>query len=156
MKRLNITHRLAAIFCLLAVVLVVVGWRGISHLRELNAQMQKIVYDQAMQQSQGDFANDQQSFLLMLSGAGLIAVAFAIFTVMRLSREIAIRHRAEQSLRQAHEQLERRVEERTAELATANASLLEEVAERKRSQEELERTEMQLLHSAKRQPAGKA
>jgi len=128
MKRLNITHRLAAIFCLLAVVLVVVGWRGISHLRELNAQMQKIVYDQAMQQSQGDFANDQQSFLLMLSGAGLIAVAFAIFTVMRLSREIAIRHRAEQSLRQAHEQLEQRVLERTRELVAAQKVATQEAA----------------------------
>jgi PAS domain S-box-containing protein len=56
---------------------------------------------------------------------------------------------ADEALKKAHEELERRVEERTAMLAQTNAALQEEIAERKRSQEELERTEMQLLHSAK-------
>ncbi len=45
MRHSAITLRLATAFCLLAVVLLVVGWQGISHLRMLNAQMQKIVYD---------------------------------------------------------------------------------------------------------------
>ncbi len=56
---------------------------------------------------------------------------------------------ADEALKRAHEELELRVEERTAQLSRANASLQEEVAERKRSQEELHRTELQLLHSAK-------
>jgi PAS domain S-box-containing protein len=56
---------------------------------------------------------------------------------------------ADQALKRAHEELEQRVEERTAQLAQANTVLQEEVAQRKRSQEELHRTELQLLHSAK-------
>jgi len=47
--------------------------------------------------------------------------------------EVAIsKHRAQEALRLAHDQLERRVEERTAELSSANESLQREVAERGR------------------------
>jgi signal transduction histidine kinase/DNA-binding response OmpR family regulator len=46
MNRLDITFRLSASFCLLAAALFVVGWRGVSHLRQLNAQMQSTVGDQ--------------------------------------------------------------------------------------------------------------
>ncbi len=44
---------------------------------------------------------------------------------------------AEQKLKQAHDELEIRVQERTAELARANAELEQEVAERKRAEQEL-------------------
>ncbi len=50
--------------------------------------------------------------------------------------EKKLRH-AEQALRQANQELEGRVEERTAELSTANARLREEIAERRRAEEEL-------------------
>jgi signal transduction histidine kinase/CheY-like chemotaxis protein len=46
MNRFDITFRLSASFCLLAAVLFIVGWRGIIHLRQLNAQMQNTVGDQ--------------------------------------------------------------------------------------------------------------
>jgi len=45
MKPLNLRLRLAAAFCLLAAMLVLIGWQGISHLRQLNAQMQNIIRD---------------------------------------------------------------------------------------------------------------
>ena len=44
---------------------------------------------------------------------------------------------AEEALRQAYQELERRVEERTAELSTANALLRQEIAERQRVEEDL-------------------
>ncbi|MHC4519621.1 MAG: GAF domain-containing protein, partial [Planctomycetota bacterium] len=45
------------------------------------------------------------------------------------------RIRADQALRESHEQLEQRVRERTAELARANEELKREIAERKRAEE---------------------
>ena len=44
---------------------------------------------------------------------------------------------AEEALRQAYQELERRVEERTAELSTANTLLRQEIAERRRAEEDL-------------------
>ena len=54
----------------------------------------------------------------------------------RLSAEQAGKQ-AEEALRKAHDELEIRVEERTAELAKANKALAAEIAERKRAEEEL-------------------
>jgi PAS domain S-box-containing protein len=85
----------------------------------------------AMRQSQAEFAVGQRNFLLVLTVAGLIVGAIAIFTVVRLGRETAISQRAKQSLEQARDELEMRVVERTAELATANELLHAEITERK-------------------------
>jgi signal transduction histidine kinase/ActR/RegA family two-component response regulator len=54
-------------------------------------------------------------------------------------RTRAERARAEEELRQAHDHLEQRVAERTAELARANDRLRQEVAERRRAEDELAR-----------------
>ncbi|MBI5568856.1 MAG: PAS domain S-box protein [Desulfomonile tiedjei] len=56
-------------------------------------------------------------------------------------RDITGRKRAEAALRQAHSELEKRVEERTAELSEANAKLREEIAERSRAEEALRQSE---------------
>ena len=51
--------------------------------------------------------------------------------------DITARKQAEEALRRAHDELERRVSERTAELARANAVLQQEIRERERVEEEL-------------------
>src|SRR6266550_2591190 len=54
------------------------------------------------------------------------------------------RKRAEQALREAHDELDQRVRERTAELAQANDTMRAEIAERKRAETELLRLQLEL------------
>jgi PAS domain S-box-containing protein len=61
----------------------------------------------------------------------------AIEGIVVNARDITVRKQAEEALRQAYQELERRVEERTAELATTNAQLRQEITERQRAEEEL-------------------
>jgi PAS domain S-box-containing protein len=83
----------------------------------------------------GDVAVDQEEQALFEEVAG--DIAFALHSI----REEGDRKRAEQALREAHEELERRVKERTAELASANADLQREVGERKRTEQTLRESE---------------
>ncbi len=55
-------------------------------------------------------------------------------SIDHLNKEIVERARAEEALQKAHDELERRVEQRTAELAKANEELQAEIAERKRAE----------------------
>jgi two-component system cell cycle sensor histidine kinase/response regulator CckA len=57
------------------------------------------------------------------------------------------RKQAEEALRKAHDQLEMRVEERTAELILANEALLSEIAERKKTEMALQKSEASLAEA---------
>jgi two-component system NtrC family sensor kinase len=56
---------------------------------------------------------------------------------------------ANEQLRRSHEELERRVKERTAEAIAVNERLKEEIIERKRQEEEARRHQERLFHAAK-------
>jgi PAS domain S-box-containing protein len=60
-------------------------------------------------------------------------------------RDITERKSNEDALRQARDELEQRVFERTAELVAANESLIEQIAERKRTEAELQRLSHRLV-----------
>lgn len=62
--------------------------------------------------------------------------------------DVTERRDAEQALRNAHAELEQRVVERTAQLAQTNCSLQEEIAERKRVEDRLQRTQYAVDHAS--------
>ena len=68
---------------------------------------------------------------------------FVVFSVLAVLITVLSesRHRAEESLVQARDELEMKVRERTAELQRSNRQLRDEVAERRRAEEELRRSE---------------
>ena len=60
---------------------------------------------------------------------------------MRLQKQLAVRKKAEESLRDAQDALEQRVSERTADLQSANEQLRHEITERKQAEEALRESE---------------
>ena len=64
--------------------------------------------------------------------------------LLGISEDITERKRAEEALRQAHDELELRVEERTAALVGANLALQSEIIERKRAEAEIQRRNQDL------------
>ena len=71
----------------------------------------------------------------------ILAAIVVLSSFVLLSRALKARNRAEAVLRQAHDDLEIRVRERTAELARANAALQAEIAERKRVEHALQESQ---------------
>jgi len=63
------------------------------------------------------------------------------FSILLVSRDVTDRIRVEDALRQAYEQLEKRIVERTSELAKANEDLRDEIIERRRAEEAIRSSE---------------
>ena len=71
----------------------------------------------------------------------------AVLRALREAEGRNMRGKAEEALRQSHEELERRVNKRTSELQEANKALLKEIAERKTSEKALQESEKRLIIS---------
>jgi sigma-54 dependent transcriptional regulator, acetoin dehydrogenase operon transcriptional activator AcoR len=81
-------------------------------------------------------ARTRQTFYVLAVGSvlGLVLVGVAIAVIRQ---DIARRERAEHALQQAHDALEERITERTADLRRVNADLAAEIDARRRAQDEL-------------------
>jgi PAS domain S-box-containing protein len=67
-----------------------------------------------------------------------------------VSRDVTERKQAEEILQKAHDELEKRIKERTAELLRANEQLRQEIGERVRAEQEIKET-LKLIGRAKRE-----
>ena len=74
--------------------------------------------------------------------------------IVGIDRDITKRKQAEEALREARDNLETRVQERTTELREVNQALQAEIAERKRAEEEQASLEAQLRQSQKLEAVG--
>jgi C4-dicarboxylate-specific signal transduction histidine kinase len=83
-------------------------------------------------------------YSIILDWRALLRLSTFIIVALVTSSLTAARKRAEEALRQAHVELENRVQERTAELAEANESLRGEILERKRAEKELWRLQREM------------
>ena len=87
--------------------------------------------DQAAIGSRARYARTRTLALLVVVLAVIVAVAIAFFVTLRMTQEMRTRLRAERAVRKLNAGLERRVEQRTRELAHSNQRLMAEMAERK-------------------------
>ena len=84
-----------------------------------------------------------------------LLVVVLIFTYGMMTQFLINQRReAEEALQQAHDELEERVQIRTAELSRANEELQREIRERKQAEEQKKKLENQLLHAQKMEAIG--
>ncbi|UCF93133.1 MAG: PAS domain S-box protein [Desulfobacterales bacterium] len=86
-------------------------------------------------------ARDGSRRRIMWSNTALAGSGGSVEHIICTGIDITERKRAEEALREAHDELERRVQERTAELVAANKQLAQQLAERRRAEEELREAE---------------
>jgi len=104
------------------------------------SQTHGVIYVHSVQVPNG-FRKDDLYFITAMASPAALAVENALlFTQAR---------QAEGDINKARDDLEKMVEERTAELSRANALLKEEIAERKRTEEELKKVHGELTEANK-------
>jgi PAS domain S-box-containing protein len=105
--------------------------------------------DLAQDSNAASGAKTRETTVLLTAFAVLFAIAIAIFVTRNITSHVNKIKRADAALRQAHDELEEKVRDRTAELARVNEGLGADITERKRIEAEL-KTHEQLMSEAQR------
>lgn len=128
---------------------------GSDFRRYLDDESRKLVSDRYIRRQRGEnlpsryefcfFRRDGQKRCAELSSAVYRGSGGDVQTIGQLL-DVTERKNAEEELKKAHEELELRVEQRTAELRLSNALLLQEIEEHQKTQEALRRSESKYRH----------
>lgn len=94
-------------------------------------QFQMAQMDKAAKESTAHYRHARIIVAILVALAVLVAVAIASLVTRKLAKEMRTRLLAEHALGKLNTDLERRVEQRTEELARSNQQLTDEIAERK-------------------------
>jgi two-component system, cell cycle sensor histidine kinase and response regulator CckA len=108
------------------------GWNEFRHFEDLEML-------QARDQSQANYAKARRWTTWLMLLAFLTAAAIGIFVTRAMVQELEQRERTKREARKLNDDLERKVAERTEELARAIRHLETEATERRRREEELRR-----------------
>jgi signal transduction histidine kinase len=122
------------------------GKREMDRLRGLIAEMSNDEHGY-LEQREADSRAGVRYAIVSFAGASLLALLMAGLAYVFLLRELTSRNLNEARLQTAHDQLETRVVERTAELRETNRNLQAEIAERKRAQDQLRQFTIELERS---------
>ncbi|UCE60875.1 MAG: PAS domain S-box protein [Phycisphaerales bacterium] len=123
-----------------------IGNRRVSYAQLIHPEDRRPVWDgvQAALEDQQPFrliyritTADGRVEWVFEKGRGVFALDGTLLALEGFVTDITERKRAEEALQQAHDDLEQRVEERTADLTATNKRLADEIDRRKRAQDEL-------------------
>lgn len=84
-----------------------------------------------------------------VAGISTLLLGILVMMVLQWRRHLSDRLAAREALQKAHDELERKVHERTADLSAANQQLQEEIAERVRAEETLQAAQDELVQAGK-------
>jgi PAS domain S-box-containing protein len=110
------------------------GRQTMEDIRVTIDAMSQAEYALLAERNQATTSRAQTTNVVLLS-SGILSITLLVFAFVSLRQEITWRAQAEEALRKSHDELEARVQKRTADLANANRALEDEIAERKRAEQ---------------------
>jgi signal transduction histidine kinase/CHASE3 domain sensor protein/ActR/RegA family two-component response regulator len=127
-------------------VLTEYGKKKMEAVRVMVSEMNN-AESQLLQQRQATMDAHTRDTRLVLGISALLGFVLAVSASVSISRELRKRRQVESELRQAYDDLDERIKQRTQELEDVNVVLRQEALERQRAQELLQQSDERLRHA---------